>query len=63
MSKTWKVTVPISEYDMQHEIHNIVYHGGMFTWTFPIKPDKHGISVGNIEITFISEEEYNDREV
>ena len=62
MSKVWKVEVPISEYDMHKEIYDVVYNGGSFSWEFPVEPDEHGISVGNIEITFVNEEEYHDRE-
>ena len=62
MSKVWTVTVPISEYDMHKEIYDVVYNGGSFSWEFPIDPDEHGVGVGLINITFINEEEYHDRE-
>jgi len=62
MSKLWKVEVPISEHDFHHELYDVVYNGGAFSWEFPVEPDEHGISIGNIQITFIDEDEYHDRE-
>ena len=59
MSKLWRVEVPLSENDMQHEIYDVVYNGGSFSWDFPIEPDEHGISPGNVEITFMNEDDYD----
>lgn len=57
MSKVWTTTVNLTESDFQDEIYRCVFNGESFTWTFPIEPDEHGISVGAIEINFISEED------
>ena len=49
------IEIPISEFDLQHEFYDLVYHGEAgdcwFVWTFPTKETNRLISV-----KFISEE-------
>ncbi len=60
--RLWEVNVPISEYDVTHEFHDLAYHKGReFSWTFSTEPSEHGTTF-DIKINFINEEDYYDRE-
>ena len=48
------IEIPISEFDIQHEFHDLVYGDGeknSFVWTFPTKETRRLINV-----KFVSEE-------
>ena len=57
MGTKWKeesIEIPISEFDVQHEFHDLVYGDGeksWFIWTFPTKETNRLISV-----KFVSED-------
>ena len=61
--ETETIEIPISEFDVQHQFHDLVYGDGeknSFVWTFPTKETRRLINV-----KFVSEEqqieEYDNR--